>query len=130
MRTTLTNPFFANRAQVVDLARRRYFDLLLHADAYAAPRAAAIVAAVIPLHAHYDHAMDAPEVARRTGALLLGSESSANVARGWGLPERQIQVAKLGQASGEAWDATRTGFSDAGKALAAAYDKAAAAIKK
>ena len=26
MRTTLTNPFFANRAQVVDLARRRYFD--------------------------------------------------------------------------------------------------------
>lgn len=63
-----------------------------------APGRSGKVAAVIPLHAHYDHAMDAPEVARRTGALLLGSESSANVARGWGLPERQIQVAKLGQA--------------------------------
>jgi L-ascorbate metabolism protein UlaG (beta-lactamase superfamily) len=56
------------------------------------------VAAVIPLHSHYDHAMDAPEVALRTGAVLLGSESTANVGRGWGLPETQIKVAKLGQA--------------------------------
>ena len=50
------------------------------------------LAAVLPLHSHYDHAMDAPEVARRTGALLLGSESTANIGRGWGLPESQIQV--------------------------------------
>ncbi len=49
------------------------------------------LAAVLPLHSHYDHAMDAPEVARRTGALLLGSESTANIGRGWGLPESQIQ---------------------------------------
>jgi L-ascorbate metabolism protein UlaG (beta-lactamase superfamily) len=53
------------------------------------------LAAVIPLHSHYDHAMDAPEVAKRTGALLLGSESTANVGRGWGLPASQIRVAKL-----------------------------------
>jgi L-ascorbate metabolism protein UlaG (beta-lactamase superfamily) len=50
------------------------------------------LAAVIPMHSHYDHAMDAPEVARRTGAVLLGSESTANIGRGWGLPESQIQV--------------------------------------
>ncbi len=50
------------------------------------------LAAVFPLHSHFDHAMDAPEVARRTGALLLGSESTANIGRGWGLPESQIQV--------------------------------------
>ena len=49
------------------------------------------LAAVLPLHSHYDHAMDAPEVARRTGALLLGSESTANIGRGWGLPESQIR---------------------------------------
>ena len=55
------------------------------------------LAAVIPLHSHYDHAMDAPEVAKRTGAVLLGSESTANVGRGWGLPDAQIRVAKLGQ---------------------------------
>lgn len=55
------------------------------------------LAAVIPVHSHYDHAMDAPEVARRTGALLLGSTSTANVGRGWGLPESQIRLAKLGE---------------------------------
>jgi L-ascorbate metabolism protein UlaG (beta-lactamase superfamily) len=49
-------------------------------------------AAVFPVHSHYDHAMDAPEVARRTGALLLGSESTANIGRGWALPESQIRV--------------------------------------
>ena len=50
------------------------------------------LAAVIPVHSHYDHAMDSPEVARRTGALLLGSEATANIGRGWGLPEEQIRV--------------------------------------
>ena len=50
------------------------------------------LAAVIPVHSHYDHAMDAPEVARRTGALLLGSEATANIGRGWGLPEDRIRV--------------------------------------
>jgi L-ascorbate metabolism protein UlaG (beta-lactamase superfamily) len=54
------------------------------------------LAAVITVHSHYDHAMDAPEVARRTGALLVGSESTANVGRGWGLPESQLRVPKLG----------------------------------
>jgi L-ascorbate metabolism protein UlaG (beta-lactamase superfamily) len=61
------------------------------------PHRSGKIAAVIPLHSHYDHAMDAPEVAKRTGALLVGSESTANVGRGWGLPESQIRVAKLGQ---------------------------------
>ena len=55
------------------------------------------LAAVIPVHSHYDHAMDAPEVARRTGALLIGSESTANIGRGWGLPEEQIRVVRGGE---------------------------------
>ena len=55
------------------------------------------LAAVIPLHSHYDHAMDAPEVAKRTGALLLGSTSTAMVGRGWGLNEAQIKVAEMGK---------------------------------
>lgn len=62
-----------------------------------APGRSGRLAAVIPLHSHYDHAMDAPEVALRTGAVLLGSESTANVGRGWGLPEAQIRVAAMGQ---------------------------------
>ncbi|MEM7137396.1 MAG: MBL fold metallo-hydrolase [Myxococcota bacterium] len=50
------------------------------------------LAAVFPVHSHFDHAMDAPEVAKRTGALLVGSESTANIGRGWGLDEAQIRV--------------------------------------
>lgn len=53
------------------------------------------LAVVLPLHAHYDHAMDAPEVAKRTGALLMGSSSTAMVGRGWGLPPNQIRTAEL-----------------------------------
>jgi len=50
------------------------------------------LAAVIPLHSHYDHAMDTPEVALRTGALVMGSEATANIARGWNFPEERIRV--------------------------------------
>ncbi len=56
------------------------------------------LAAVIALHSHYDHAMDAPEVARLTGAMLVGSRSTANIGRGWGLAEAQIHIAVPGEA--------------------------------
>jgi len=49
------------------------------------------LAAVVPLHSHYDHAMDAPLVALQTGALLVGSESTLNVGRGLGLPEGRMR---------------------------------------
>jgi len=54
------------------------------------------LAAVIAVHSHYDHAMDSPEVARRTGALLIGSESTANIGRGVGFPEEHIRVVEPG----------------------------------
>jgi L-ascorbate metabolism protein UlaG (beta-lactamase superfamily) len=41
--------------------------------------------------------MDAPEVARRTGALLVGSESTRNVGRGWGLGEERMRLAQPGR---------------------------------
>ena len=43
-------------------------------------------------HSHYDHAMDAPPLCKQTGATLWGSESTANIARAYGLPESQIRV--------------------------------------
>lgn len=55
------------------------------------------LAAVICAHSHYDHAMDAPVVAERTGAMLLGSQSTANVGRGHGLPEERIRVVVPGE---------------------------------
>jgi L-ascorbate metabolism protein UlaG (beta-lactamase superfamily) len=54
------------------------------------------VAAVLVVHSHFDHAMDAPVVAERTGALLVGSASTANVGRGLGLPEKQLSVVSPG----------------------------------
>ncbi len=42
----------------------------------------------------------------------------------------QEELAKMGKASGEVWDATKTGFHNAGKALHESYEKAAAAVKK
>lgn len=55
------------------------------------------LAAVIVVHSHYDHSMDAPVVAMKTGATLVGSESTANVGRGLKLPEDQIRVATSGE---------------------------------
>jgi L-ascorbate metabolism protein UlaG (beta-lactamase superfamily) len=49
------------------------------------------LAAVVPVHSHYDHAMDAPLVAMQTGALLIGSESTLNIGRGLGLPEGRMR---------------------------------------
>jgi L-ascorbate metabolism protein UlaG (beta-lactamase superfamily) len=54
--------------------------------------------AVLVGHSHYDHALDAPEVVRRCGACLVGSPSTANIGRGWGLPDGQIRIIEPGQA--------------------------------
>lgn len=55
------------------------------------------LAAIVPLSSRFDQAMDAGQVANRTGAVVLGSESTANVARGAGVPTRQFQVLADGE---------------------------------
>lgn len=54
------------------------------------------LAAVVPVHSHYDHAMDAPVVAERTGAVLVGSTSTLMIGRGLGLPEARMREVKHG----------------------------------
>jgi L-ascorbate metabolism protein UlaG (beta-lactamase superfamily) len=54
--------------------------------------------AVIPVHTHYDHALDSAVVAEHTGARLVGGESAANIGRGQGLPEDRLVVARAGEA--------------------------------
>ena len=51
--------------------------------------------AVIPVHSHYDHVLDAPLVADLTGATLIGSPSTLNVGRGYGLDEDRMTVVPL-----------------------------------
>lgn len=53
--------------------------------------------AVLVSHSHYDHAMDAGVVARLTGAPLLGSASTAQIGRGAGLADPQLQVVQSGE---------------------------------
>lgn len=53
--------------------------------------------AVLPVHTHFDHAMDSAVVADRTGAVLVGGESTANIGRGHGLAEDRIRVATPGE---------------------------------
>lgn len=52
------------------------------------------LAAIIPVHSHFDHAMDIGAVANRSSASIIGSESTANIARGAGVPEDQIVIAE------------------------------------
>lgn len=56
------------------------------------------VDAVIPVHSHFDHILDSAAVARRTGAVLAGGLSTANVGRGGGLSEEQILLVPPGTA--------------------------------
>lgn len=51
--------------------------------------------AIFVAHSHDDHALDAPAVAWRTGAVLVGSESTLNIGRGYGLNDDQMKLADL-----------------------------------
>jgi L-ascorbate metabolism protein UlaG (beta-lactamase superfamily) len=48
-------------------------------------------------HTHTDHTLDLPYIAKKTGARVIGTESTANVARAYDVDERQIQVVKGGE---------------------------------
>ncbi|KAA0104187.1 MBL fold metallo-hydrolase [Mycolicibacterium sp. P1-5] len=92
----LTDGFFS-RPALLDVVLRRLTPSASRID-YCLNRAKINrLAAVLPVHTHYDHAMDSPLVAARTGARLIGGESAANIARGHGLPSDQIVVAASGE---------------------------------
>lgn len=48
-------------------------------------------------HTHLDHSLDMPYIAKKTGAMVIGTESTANLARASGVPERQIKAVKGGE---------------------------------
>ncbi len=56
------------------------------------------VDAVLVGHSHYDHLLDAPEIARRTGAVLAGSRSTARVGAAHGVAvEKLVEVPPEGR---------------------------------
>jgi L-ascorbate metabolism protein UlaG (beta-lactamase superfamily) len=87
--TVLADPYFSRPAD---------FDAPLVPDeaaiaAHAPPRADLVFVG----HSHHDHLLDAPTVALRTGAQILGSATTAHVARASGVPDDRIITVKGGE---------------------------------
>lgn len=78
----LTGRVRPNRARIAAALRR--FDI-------------ARLDAVFVAHSHYDHALDSAIVAGKTGARVIGSSSTRNIARGQGFPDDRFDVVVPGE---------------------------------
>jgi len=47
---------------------------------------------ILLTHTHIDHVLDMPYIARKTGAMVIGTESTINFARASGVPDRQLMI--------------------------------------
>jgi L-ascorbate metabolism protein UlaG (beta-lactamase superfamily) len=93
----LTDPYFSRPADANQPLVPDATAIAAHAPAHAD--------LIVVGHSHYDHLLDAAEVAKRTGAELIGSLSTIRVAIASGVPAPQL----TGIAGGE--DLARDGFS-------------------
>lgn len=87
----LTDGFFS-RPGLLDVATRRLTPSKPRIDGCLERLRVGRLEAVLPVHTHYDHAMDSAVVAERTGARLVGGQSAAQVGRGHRLPENRLVV--------------------------------------
>jgi L-ascorbate metabolism protein UlaG (beta-lactamase superfamily) len=90
-RTILVDPYFS-RPSLDDPAAP-----LLPDKAAIAAHAPARADLILVGHSHFDHVLDVPEIARRTGADILGTESTARLARAAGIPGSRIIPVKGGE---------------------------------
>ncbi|BBZ64653.1 MBL fold metallo-hydrolase [Mycolicibacterium insubricum] len=91
----MTDGFFS-RPGLIDVGVGRIAPSAPRVDGCLARAGVDRLAAVLPVHTHYDHALDSALVAERTGAQLVGGESAAWIGRGHGLAEDRIVVAEPG----------------------------------
>jgi len=52
---------------------------------------------VLVTHTHYDHVLDAPQIALKTHAAVIGTESTENVLRAYKVPEEQLITVRGGE---------------------------------
>lgn len=83
----LIDPFFT-RTPLKQLAFRTLRPSIEEIKKYIPDSADAIIVG----HSHYDHALDVPEIAKLTGATVIGSSSTANLMRSSGLDESKIKT--------------------------------------
>ena len=94
--TLMTDGFFS-RPGLGTIGVRRISPSLPRIDGCLARLGVDRLEAVLPVHTHYDHAMDSAVVAERTGARVVGGTSAAQVGRGHGLAEDRLVVATSGE---------------------------------
>ena len=85
--TVLIDPY-VSRLGVGDLARRR----VVAADRAQIDRHVPRADAILLGHTHFDHALDAPEIARRDGAAVYGGASAVRLMALHGLADRTVEV--------------------------------------
>lgn len=92
----MTDGFFSRPSLLAVVARRIAPH---HARIDAALERAEVTSldALVPVHTHFDHAMDSAVVAARTGARLVGGPSATNVGRGGDLPDDRIVHVTTGE---------------------------------
>jgi L-ascorbate metabolism protein UlaG (beta-lactamase superfamily) len=87
----LFDPYFTR-------ARVENSSAILSPDAEAIARFAPAHADVILVgHSHYDHLLDVPTIAKMTGALVVGTESTQHVGLAAGLPASRLRVVHGGE---------------------------------
>ncbi|HLZ44628.1 MAG TPA: MBL fold metallo-hydrolase [Gemmatimonadales bacterium] len=52
---------------------------------------------VLVTHTHYDHVLDVPHIALKTRATIIGTESTENVMRAYGVPDEQLITVRGGE---------------------------------
>lgn len=90
--TTIMTDGFFSRPSILELANFPVTPSRRRIEAALAKGGISRVAAIFVAQSHHDHAMDTPYVAALTGAEIVGSSSTALIARGVGFPGERIRA--------------------------------------
>jgi L-ascorbate metabolism protein UlaG (beta-lactamase superfamily) len=91
----LTDGYFS-RPSLIEVALRKLSPSPERIDAALQRAGIDNLIAVLPVHTHFDHALDSAAVAQRTRARIVVGRSAANIAVGQGLPRESLVEATSG----------------------------------
>jgi L-ascorbate metabolism protein UlaG (beta-lactamase superfamily) len=95
-KTILIDPWF-NRFESGFLQNKLNHDTPLPTDTALIDQHVRKADQILVGHGHWDHMADVPYIAKKTGAMVIGSETHANVMRAAGVPEGKIVQVKGGE---------------------------------
>jgi L-ascorbate metabolism protein UlaG (beta-lactamase superfamily) len=95
-KTILIDPWF-NRFESGFLQNKLNHDAVLPTDTALIDQHVKKADQILVGHGHWDHMADVPAIAKKTGAMVIGSETHSNVMRAAGVPEGKIVQVKGGE---------------------------------